>query len=63
MDALLGLPRKKTAGMSQIHGHLFFGDQRSVNKFVTSSAQIKISKVLSDIVLFHMGFCMLKVLQ
>ena len=63
MDALFGLPRKKAAGMSHIHGHLFFGDQRSVDEFVTSSAQIKISKVLSDIVLFRMGFCVLKVLQ
>lgn len=49
MDALFGLPRKKAAGISHrdaIHGHLFFGNQRSVDEFVSDSAPIKTSKVL-----------------
>lgn len=48
MDALFGLPRKKAAGKSHrepIHGHLFFGDQVSLDEFVVTSAPMKISKV------------------
>ena len=40
MDALFGLPRKKSAGRSfreAIHGHLFFGDQSAVDEFVASA--------------------------
>lgn len=48
MDALFGLSRKKAAGKSHrepIYGHLFFGDQVSVDEFVATSALMKISKV------------------
>ena len=66
MDALFGLPRKKAAGMSHReanHGHLFFGDQRSVDEYVSASAPIKISKVLSDVlIIVHEVLCA-KVLQ
>ena len=37
MDALFGLPRKKSAGISfreAIHGHLFFGQQERVDEHV-----------------------------
>ena len=37
MDALFGLPRKKSAGISfrdAIHGHLFFGQQERVDDYV-----------------------------
>ena len=37
MDALFGLPREKSAGQSfrqAIHGHLFFRDQSTVDKFL-----------------------------
>lgn len=37
MDALFGLPRKKSAGHSfrdALHGHLLFTDQRSVDEYV-----------------------------
>ena len=47
MDALFGLPRKKAAGQSvrePIHGHLFFGDQASVDEFVSASASAKQTK-------------------
>lgn len=47
MDALFGLPRKKAAGQSfkeSIHGHLFFGNQASVDDFVSASASVKHSK-------------------
>lgn len=40
MDALFGLPRKKSAGISyreSLHGDLFFGSQASVDEFVSSS--------------------------
>ena len=50
MDALFGLPRKKSAGVSfwdPIHGHLFFGQQERVDEFValTSVKQKIESKV------------------
>lgn len=44
MDALFGLPRKKAAGQSHreaLHGHLFFGDQHSVDEHVASAPQQK----------------------
>lgn len=40
MDALFGLPRKKSAGSSHrdpLHGDLFFGDQAAVDEHVASS--------------------------
>lgn len=40
MDALFGLPRKKSAGKSvrePVHGHLFFKEQQSVDEFVESA--------------------------
>ena len=50
MDALFGLPRKKSAGHSlreAIHGHLFFRDQSLVDEFValTQSKHNKSQKV------------------
>ena len=39
MDALLGLPRKKAAGVSHrdsLHGDLLFGDQTAVDEHVAS---------------------------
>ena len=39
MDAIFGLPRKKSAGVSYgdaIHGHYFFEDQSKVDEFVLS---------------------------
>ena len=41
MDALFGLPRKKSAGQSfrkAIHGHLFFRDQSAVDEYVASAS-------------------------
>ena len=41
MDALFGLPRKKSAGVSYrdaIHGNLFFGKQESVDEHVSISS-------------------------
>lgn len=40
LDALFGLPRKKSAGISQrpaIQGHLFFCDQVAVDEFVSTT--------------------------
>lgn len=40
MDALFGLPRKKSAGISYrdaIHGHYFFNEQAMVDEFVASA--------------------------
>ena len=42
MDALFGLPRKKSAGISfrdSLHGHLFFGQQERVDEHVASASQ------------------------
>ena len=39
MDALFGLPRKKSAGRSYrdpLHGDLFFGNQASIDEYVCS---------------------------
>ena len=44
MDALFGLPRKKSAGKSfrnPLHGHIFFGNQQSVDEFVESAGNEK----------------------
>ena len=44
MDALFGLPRKKSAGVSYqepLLGSLFFGDQSTVDQFVAESIKIK----------------------
>ena len=44
MDALFGLPRKKSAGVSYrepLLGNLFFGDQSSVDQFVSESQKTK----------------------
>lgn len=45
MDALFGLPRKKSAGNSYrdaLHGDLFFGDQAAVDEYVASNKTKKI---------------------
>lgn len=42
MDALFGLPRKKSAGKSfrsALHSHIFFGNQQSVDEFVAESSR------------------------
>jgi len=39
VDALFGLPRKKSAGTSHrdpLHGSLFFGDQAAVDEYVAA---------------------------
>jgi hypothetical protein len=44
MDALFGLPRKKSAGVSYkepLLGSLFFGDQSAVDQFVAESSKTK----------------------
>jgi len=44
MDALFGLPRKKSAGKSfrqPLHGMLFFDDQDEVDAFVESAPRSK----------------------
>lgn len=44
MDALFGLPRKRAAGKSfrdPLHGDLFFGNQSSVDEYVSSSDVIR----------------------
>ncbi|CAI8049128.1 hypothetical protein GBAR_LOCUS27057, partial [Geodia barretti] len=52
MDALFGLPRKKSAGQSHrdpLHGHIFFKDQPSVDEHVASSSRRNAcDKVCSD---------------
>ena len=59
MDALFGLPRKKSAGNSYreaIHGHLFFGEQAVVDEYVASafSKHKKEPKVELDLVHLHL---------
>ena len=44
MDALFGLPRKKSAGVSykpSLLGSLFLGDQSIVDQFVTENKKTK----------------------
>lgn len=44
LDALFGLPRKKSAGTSvrqPIHGDIFFCDQSGVDEFVNNSQPVK----------------------
>jgi len=39
LDAIFGLPRKIAAGKSHrdpLHGHVYFGDQSSVDEYVAS---------------------------
>ena len=58
MDALFGLPRKKSAGQSHrdpLHGHIFFKDQPSVDEHVASSSR----RNAYDKVLYKMLCCML----
>ena len=49
MDALFGLPRKKSSGISHreaLHGNVFFGNQQSVDEYVQSyTTQTKEQKV------------------
>ena len=48
MDALFGLPRKKSAGSSYrdaLHGDLFFGSQAEVDEHVASYKNQKIDNV------------------
>ena len=45
MDAIFGLPRKKSAGDSvraPLHGHIYFHDQAVVNERIESSSQQKL---------------------
>ena len=47
MDALFGLPRKKSAGKSfrnALHRHIFFGRQESVDEFVEHESSSKVKK-------------------
>lgn len=47
MDALFGLPRKKSAGKSfrnALHRHIFFGRQESVDEFVEHESSNKVKK-------------------
>ena len=42
MDALFGLPRRKSAGQSHrqpLHGHLYFRDQQALDEHVASIQQ------------------------
>ena len=44
IDALFGLPRKKSAGVSHrppLHGHLFFCDQEVVDQYVAEEINMK----------------------
>lgn len=48
MDALFGLPRKKSAGesyRSSLHGEIFFNEQTDVDIFVSESQRAKASYV------------------
>ena len=48
LDALFGLPRKKSAGKSfrdAVHGNLFFCNQGSVDEFVNNFSNFKEPKV------------------
>ena len=48
MDALFGLPRKKSSGISYrdaIHGHYFFYEQSMVDEFVLSASLRKAKDV------------------
>ena len=49
MDALFGLPRKRSSGLScrdALHGRIYFLDQVSVDEFVQSTAVEKIPQVV-----------------
>ena len=51
MDALFGLPRKKSAGVSYQDpalGSLFFGDQSTVDQFVAESCKTKAESGVSS---------------
>ena len=46
LDALFGLPRKKSAGTSvrqPVHGTIFFCEQEGVDEYVAHSQTIKIN--------------------
>jgi hypothetical protein len=48
MDALFGLPRKKSSGTSYgeaVHGHYFFDNQSAVDEFVSTVPKRKSEKV------------------
>lgn len=48
MDALFGLPRKKSAGISHcdpLTGNLFFGEQSSVDEFASESKKFSVRDV------------------
>ena len=50
MDALFGLPRKCSSGLScrdALHGRIYFVDQASVDEFVQSTAIQKIPQVIN----------------
>ena len=52
MDALFGLPRKKSAGVSYkapLLGNLFLGDQSSVDQFVAENKTKKNTKSFSTV--------------
>jgi len=49
MDALFGLPRKKSAGQSfrkPLHGHLYFSDQQAVDEYVACTPQQKATEMV-----------------
>ncbi len=61
MDALFGLPRKKSAGVSfrnPLHADLVFCDQFSVDQFVAESNTKKTTPTVSKliIVIIYSGF-------
>ena len=55
MDALFGLPRKKSAGISfrdALHGHLFFGKQEEVDEHIALAHQ-KYTKEPKICIIWH----------
>lgn len=65
MDALFGLPRKKSAGTSYqdpLHGNLFFCNQSAVDQFVTDIQQPKPTSNVSIVFMSLFGFIVTEIL-
>ena len=65
MDALFGLPRKKSAGTSYqdpLHGNLFFCNQSAVDQFVTDNQQPKPTSNVSTFFMSLFGICVTELL-
>lgn len=64
MDALFGLPRKKSAGVSYrdpLHDNLFFYSQSDIDQFVADSKHSKSSSNVSfseKVIPIHYVMCM-----